>query len=54
MDCDSLKFVPKVLITNIPALVQIMGVAPERRQATVWANDGYFTDAYMRHGASLS
>ena len=24
------------------------------RQAIIWANDGYFTDAYMRHSASMS
>ena len=22
------------------------------RQAIIWTNDGYFTDAYMRHSAS--
>ena len=37
----SLKFVPKGPINNIPALVQIMAsVAPVRRQAIVWTNDG--------------
>ena len=25
-----------------------------RRQATIWANDGEITDAYMRHSASMS
>ena len=45
----SLKFVPRVPINNIPALVQ-----PARRQAIIWANDGLFTDAYMRHSASMS
>ena len=30
------------------------GVAPIRRQAIIWTNDGYFTDAYMRHSASMS
>ena len=24
------------------------------RQAIIWTNDGYFTDAYMRHSASMS
>ena len=47
-----LKFVPKGPINNIPALVQIM--APVRRQAIIWPNDGKFTDAYMRHLASMS
>ena len=27
---------------------------PNRRQAIIWTNDGYFTDAYMRHSASMS
>ena len=36
----SLKFVPKGLINNIPSLVQT------RRQAIIWTDDGYFTDAY--------
>ena len=30
------------------------GLAPSRRQAIIWTNDGYFTDAYMRHSASMS
>ena len=25
------------------------GLAPARRQAIIWTNDGLFTDAYMRH-----
>ena len=33
----SLKFVPKGPVNNIPALVQM---APIRRQAIIWANDG--------------
>ena len=41
----SLKFVPKGPINNIPALVQIM---------IIWTNDGQFTNAYMRHSASMS
>ena len=40
-----LKFVPQGLINNIP---------PDRRQAIIWTNDDYFTDAYMRHSASMS
>ena len=37
----SLKFVPRGSINNIPALVQVMnGLAPARRQAIVWTNDG--------------
>ena len=42
----SLKFVPKSLINNNPALVQIMAW---RR-----SGEGWFTDAYMRHSASMS
>ena len=45
----SLKFVPKGLINKIPALVQMLG----RRQAIIWTNDDYFTDAYMRRSASM-
>ena len=33
------EFVPNGSIDNIPALVQIM--APNRRQAIIWTNDGY-------------
>ena len=40
----SLKFVPEGPINNIPALVQIVA----------WHRPGYFTDAYMRHPASMS
>ena len=29
-------------------------MAPTRRQAIIWTNDGLFTDAYMRHSASMS
>ena len=52
----SLIFVPKVPINNIPALVQIGsdGLSPGRRQAIIWTNDDLFTDAYMRHSASMS
>ena len=49
----SVKFVPKGPINNIPSLVQII-LAPSRRQAIIWTNDGKFTDAYMRHSASMS
>ena len=27
---------------------------PARRQAIIWTNDGWFTDAYMRHPATMS
>ena len=50
----SLKFVPKGPINNIPALVQIMawrrsGDKPLSKSMMV-----LFTDAYMRHSASMS
>ena len=50
----SLKFVPKGLINNIPTLVQIVAWRRPQQQAIIWNNDGYFTDAYMRHSASMS
>ena len=40
----SLKFIPKGPINNILALVQ---------QAIIWNNYDHFTDAYMRHSASM-
>ena len=30
------------------------GSAPVGRQAIIWTNDDHFTDAYMRHSASMS
>ena len=36
----SFEFVPKVPINNIPALVQIIGLTPTRRQAIIGTNDG--------------
>ena len=47
----SLKLVPRGPINNILVLVQINGLAPTRRQAIIWTNDGQITDAYMRHSA---
>ena len=35
----SMKFVPTGPINNIPALVQIMALAPTRRQDIIWTND---------------
>ena len=29
-------------------------MAPFRRQAIIWNNDCYFTDAYMRHSIGLN
>ena len=50
----SLKFVPKGLINNIPALVQIMAWRRPVDKPLSEPNDGLFTDAYMRHSASMS
>ena len=36
----SLKFVAKGPINNTPALVTKKGLAPSRRQAIIWSNDG--------------
>ena len=47
------KFVPKAPINNIPVLFQVMALAPITPQAIIWTNDDYFTDAYMRHLASM-
>ena len=49
----SLKFVPKGLINNILALVQIMAW---RRpgEKPILTNDDKFIGAYMRHSASMS
>ena len=30
------------------------GLAPTSRQAIIWTNNGWITDAYMRHSASMS
>ena len=50
----SLTFVSKGPINNFPTLVQKNGLAPIRRQAIIWNNDGWITDAYMRQVASMS
>ena len=47
-------YVPKGRINNIPAFGSDNGLAPTRRQAIIWTNDGQFTDAYMRHSASIN
>ena len=47
----SLRFVPKGPIDSIGS---DNGLAPARRQAIIWTYDGEFTDAYMRHSASMS
>ena len=51
----ALKFVPKCLINNIPAFVQIMARRrPGDKPLSETVYDGYITDAYMRHSASKS
>ena len=49
-----LRFIPKGSINNIPAFLSDNGLTLTRRQATVWNNDDYFADAYMRNSASMS
>ena len=49
----SLKFVPKGPI-NYSNTGSDNGLVPSRRQDIIWTNGGYFTDAYMRHSASMS
>ena len=39
-----LGFVPKVRIISISILIQNV-ISPTRRQAIIWTNDGYLTDA---------
>ena len=36
----SLKFVPRGPINNVPAFGSDNGLAPARRQAIIWTNDG--------------
>ena len=48
------KFVPKGPIDNIPALVQIMAWRRPGDKPLSEPMMGLFTDAYMRHSASMS
>ena len=48
----SLKFVPNGPIDDIAEFGSDNGLAPSRRQAIIWTNYGYISDAYMRHAAS--
>ena len=41
----SINFVTKDPSNNIPS--------PGRRQAIIWTNNGYSTDAYKRHSATM-
>ena len=38
-------------IQQYSSIVPDNGLAPARRQAIIWTNYDYFTDAYMRHSA---
>ena len=40
--------------TKQPSIGSDNGLAPTRHQAIIWTSDGKFTDAYMRHPASMS
>ena len=50
----SLTFVSKGPINNIPALGQIMAWRRRGDKPIIWTNGGQFTDAYIRHPASMS
>ena len=50
----SLKFVPKGPINNIPALVQIMAWRRPGEKPLSEPMMVYFTEAYLRHSASMS
>ena len=50
----SLKFVRKIPISNIPALVQIMALHPSGDKPLSEPMMVYLSDAYMRHSASMS
>ena len=54
---SSSKYPPKTQkkqIDLLPIIGSDNGLAPTRRQAIIWTNDGKLTDAYMRHSASMS
>ena len=46
-------FVPKGPIKIYPSIDSDNGFASSRGQAIVWTNDGYFTNTYMHHLASM-
>ena len=50
----SLKLVPKGLINNHSIIGSDNGVSPTRYQAIIWTSDGYITNVYMCHSASMS
>ena len=52
----SQNFVPEARINNIhyPSIGLDYGLVPTRRQAIIWTNEGYFTDAYTSHSVSMS
>ena len=49
------KLDPRVQLIIKASIGSNNGLAPNRRQAITWTNAGFFfTDAYMRHSASMS
>ena len=48
------SFFPTGQLTIFRHWFRYNGLAPPRRQAIIWTNDGKFTDAYMHHSASAS
>ena len=37
----------------VSVMIIVIMLAPNRRQASIWSKDGQFTDAYIRHSASM-
>ena len=53
-DYDSNEVRSQVFNWQYSSIGSDNGLAPTMRQTIIWANDGKFTDAYMRHAASMS
>ena len=49
-----LKFVPRGSTWHYSIIGSDNGLVPYRRQAIIWTNGSWITDAYMRHSASMS
>ena len=50
----SLKFILKDPMYQYSSIGSDNGLAPTRRHAIIWSNDGWITNTYMRHSASMS
>ena len=50
----SSKFAPKGLINNMPAIGSDNDLAPKRRQAIIWTDDGLFIDITPPWGVKKS